>query len=848
MNLSFKVKDDRSFTGVFQTDDYNKGARLEIHDGTASLVVANSHEEDGYDVYVIPEKILKNRWYALKIEVQNHGFVNMSLDGKKYFQVNDQGVAASMSHLVIGRGFDEGRILDGSICNIEVLSGDCSAVMLNLKVINNIHYETYVRFFGNLFVCFFAVIFWRGGLWKGTEIPIRRAIKERQKIWLPVLLLLQAILILHYDAYRTVITGYFLLFILGGALYPLIVPSSVMRQRSTYVIWPVIGMIYLSIIGGYLIGYSVASSYYLIWCFASLVLLLLINVAFNRKKFIISAGILRKDVADIVIYGTVLVTPVVLILIYPVLVTGYMTSVYRVGHDLMQYAKMFEYLVNGGTLSVSKLRAPEFAGMTPGEMNRYADATMSWPLMNYFRWGITFYQVMLGKIAGVRHSYQVAFISIVIPYLLEAGMVYVWLRRVNGFIAVVALSGFMLSAFNVNMLNLWYEGFLGNAYANVLLIWVMMLLAQMMDDEKPGLNIRWQYGALVGFIMAALFLSYGEVLLFIFPVFFLMTIIVEFIVYRKILWSNYLTLAVGGLLGLVIVLPCNYFFDWALLAVRQLLQEGGNGYAQPLWAMPNEILGLSDIYSYLTMDKVGKLMERNPVDFVAGSLLLIVVLFYVIFDLVKDPLRSKVLKFAGMMVIVTSGVLVYLKSPGNNYTYMKMYVLFSPVIVISLVGGVIQWSDNIDKISGARFTRLLVFTSMVIMNGLLYIAQYVRQATVIEKKQMELAEAVKDIDFSSALIIPYNLGNKSIVYTAIMPALWAVPEYWNKKSWGDKPYYRNHYGKKLYLLVEKNAREERVANSDVIFENGYYLVYDTEKRIRDVCLEKKNEVDFDLLK
>ncbi|MCE1274450.1 MAG: hypothetical protein LWW75_08005, partial [Chlorobiales bacterium] len=544
-----------------------------------------------------------------------------------------------------------------------------------------------------------------------------------------------------------------------------------------------------------------------------------------------------------------LVTPVVLVLIYPVLTAGYMTSVYRVGPDMMQYAKMADYLMNGGSLELSRLRAGEFSGMTPGEMNRYADATMSWPLMNYFRWGITFYQVIFAKISGASHSYQVAFISMVIPYLLEAGMVYVWLRRISGFMAVVAFSGFMLSAFNVNLLNLWYEGFLGNAYANVLLLWVVTLHAQMMDDDDANRNVRWEYALLVGFVMAALFLSYGEVLLFVFPLFFFMTITAEFLVYRQVRWNNHFTLAVGGLLGLLTVLPCNYFFDWAVLTVKQLLHEGGNGYAQPLWAMPNEILGLGDIYSYLTIDKAGKLMERTSLDMVLGVLLIVVVAVFVSVDLAKDPRRSKVLKIAALMIMVTSGVLVYLKSPGNNYTYMKVYVLFAPLMAIAFVGGVEQCPRKTEELQVARrLVRLMVFAFPVVLNGVLYVVQYVRQETVIEKKQMELARAAKYIDFTNALIIPYNLGNKRVIYTAIMPALWAVPEFWNKKNWSDKPYYRIHSGKKLYLLAEKERDVTYKVNGNVVFENGAYLIVDTKKCIQDVCSDNKYDVDFDLAK
>ena len=846
LKMSFRVNDDEHYGDLFQTDDYNKGVRFEIRKSDAVFVIANSRKSEGYNVYLIPEKIVKNRWYRLEVEVQDKGYVNISLDGKTIFKVIDDGVSASMARLIIGSGYDAERVFDGEIDKIEVRTGDSLNLLLNLNLLKYLQNETYFRFLGNGIVLVLALVFWRKGRKNDVEKRIIGAVLEKRRILLPFLLVIQVLLMWKLEAYRSAVSGYALLFVMGGVMYPLIVPQGILRLRSIYVIWPVIGMICLSILGGYLIGYSVKSSLYLASCLASVALLLTINAVLNRKRFLLAAEMLRDDFADLVIYGTVLVTPVVLVMISPLLQAGYMTSVYRIGPDLMQYTKMADYLMNGGTLALSKMRAPEFAGMTPGEMNRYADATMSWPLMNYYRWGITFYQVMLGKIIGVNHSYQIVFLSMLTPYLLEAGMVYVWLRKINGFMVVPALLGFVLSAFNVNMLNLWYEGFLGNAYTNVLLILIFMLLALLMDKEHAGLKECSKYLLLVGFVMAALFLSYGEVLLFVLPLFFFMAILAEFLVYRNIRWSNYLTLVVGGLLGLAIVLPCNYVYEWAVLTVNQLLKEGGNGYAQPLWAMPNDILGYGDIYSYLTIDKAGKIMERSVPDILLGLLPMAGVVIFMILDLLKDPRRSRVLKIAGLMIVATAWLLVYLKSPNNNYTYMKVYVLFAPLMVITFLGGVEWWSRKACDWEGTRLIRLLVITLPVILNGLLYVVQYVRQETVIGKEQMALAVHLKGLDFENVLMVPYNLGNHRVIYTAIMPGLWAVPGYWNQKSWGDNPYYRIHTGKKLYLLAEKEESIRYKVKGDVVFEDGSYLIVDTKKSIEDVLTDGKRDCDFDV--
>jgi hypothetical protein len=875
MSMYFRVHNDENYIDLFQTDDYNKGARLEFHNSDAAFIVANSRKSEGYDVYVIPEKIIKNRWYRLEVEVQNKGYVIASLDGKEICNAMDNGVFASMNRLVIGRGFDKDRVFDGDIDKLEVRTGDWPKFMLNLKMFKHFNYEIYIdklvvrtgdlpglllklkqfkhlnyeiyfRLLSNVIILVLALTLW----WKGRKNDVEKrivvAVKEQQRFLIPISLVIQVLLMWRFEAYRSAVSGYAMLFVMGWGIYPLIVPPDIMRLRSIYVIWPVIGMIGLSILGGYLIGYSVDPSFYLALCVTCVLVLLAINVTLNRKRFLLAAGMFKEDVADIVIYGTLLITPVVLVLIYPVLATGFSTSVYRVGPDLMQYTKMVDYLMNGGTLALSKMRASEFAGMTPGDMNRYTDATMSWPLMNYFRWGLTFYQVMIGKITGVSHSYQIAFVSMVVPYLLEAGIVYVWLRKLNGSLAFTAYFGFVLISFNVNMLNLWYEGFLGNAYANVLFLLIIMLLAMMMEKEHTGFRERSAYVLLIGFVMAALFLSYGEVLLLVFPFFSFMVIVAEFLVYRNIRLSNYLILIAGGLLGLAIVWPCNYVYEWAVLTLKQLLQEGGNGYPQPLWAMPHDILGYGDIYSYLTIDKAGKPMERSVLDTLLGLPLVVGLMSFTIFDVMRDQRRSRVLNIAVMMIIATAGLIVYKKSPNNNYTYMKVYVLFAPLLVIAFVSGIERWSRKTVEWEGTRMIRLLVLSLPVILNGLLYVLQYVSQETVIEKKQMVLARHVRGLNFDNVLMVPYNLGVKRVIYTAIMPGMWAVPEYWNQKKWGSNPYYRIHSGKKLYLLAEKEKNVRYNVKGDVVFDDGSYLIVDSKKRVEDVLCDGKPECNFDV--
>ena len=45
---------------------------------------------------------------------------------------------------------------------------------------------------------------------------------------------------------------------------------------------------------------------------------------------------------------------------------------------------MAQFYLDKGTWSLANSRNFEFIGMTAGEINRYADATMSWPVIGYY--------------------------------------------------------------------------------------------------------------------------------------------------------------------------------------------------------------------------------------------------------------------------------------------------------------------------------------------------------------------------------------------------------------------------------------------------------------------------------
>jgi hypothetical protein len=57
-----------------------------------------------------------------------------------------------------------------------------------------------------------------------------------------------------------------------------------------------------------------------------------------------------------------------------------------------------------------------------------------------------------------------------------------------------------------------------------------------------------------------------------------------------------------------------------MISIKQVTEEGGNGYPQPYWASLNEILGLNNIYEAINSFNGGKAIERSRLGIVIASL------------------------------------------------------------------------------------------------------------------------------------------------------------------------------------------------------------------------------------
>ena len=849
LTLRFRIDSTEGHPNLFQTAPLNNGLRIEFGGTSAAIIVADSSLPDKYRAIYLSNAIKIGQWYTLNLEALNQGYVHAQIEGNKAASVASLGMAMDLSKILVGQGFSQDRSFKGSIESITFSKGNAAptAAAIVRRLPNSQH--ELIAVVANLGIVISALICIFIKKINRTIVKVAQYFQELVSknpiATVFALLVLQLALLVALPAYRIVLVTYIFLFLVGINLYLTITPAF-LKERFFYLLFiPFNGLIAVSILGSYFIGFSVAIKYFVPTLIAVTLLGSLLNYKLNNAKFSQLGSELRADFSNSLTFITLIATPLILCLISSVLFSEYTTSPYRIGPDLASYAKMAQYLLDGGTWAEANLRVSEFVGMTPGEINRYSDATMSWPFMYYFRWGLTAFQATVATISFSSHIYEVAFVSMAIPYLFLCGLVLFWLRSRMGLGVAAALLGLLAFALNPNVLNLWYEGFYGNAFALCFFVLIIFIFLQLRKSLPLNKRETVQYLLLISTVVAASLLSYGEGVFFVLPPFLMCVFIVDSIMQRSTHWKPYLLILGGACIGLLIVTPCGFIVQWAILTFKQLSQEGGNGYMQPLWAYPHEILGVSSIYLNATPEVAGHLLPRSTINIIYGVVFSALILYSLVVYFWKRRSENNALYITTVMIVMITAGLVYYKSRGNNYTYMKMYVFFLPVLFITFWSSLVTvYEKHLANICSKNLFFIFLAIPIVI-NGLVYIAHFDNESTLIEREQIALHNETQKINFDNVIMYPVSIQSNRFFYPAILPTPWIIPIYWDEDHWKKKPYFNNFIDDKVYLLFEKETYHLYLTDSkNIIFQNNKYLIVDSGKTLRS-GINKDQSMQFD---
>jgi hypothetical protein len=846
LTLRFRVDDTDGYPNLFQTAPFNYGMRLEVSGSTAAIIVPDSVlAGDGLRVFVLTTRLKKGMWYTLNIEAFNASHIRATLNGALMLNESVPGLAMQTSQILVGGGFDSTRSFRGSIKDISLTKGTTPKSwkfrylgLVKLPASSN----TLILIFS--FFVFLALVR-RVSLTQCRQI-LRSLTNPVPKLIIASLFVAQAFLLFYFLAYRNVVFIFVFLFFIGLNLYLLITPSFFRERFFCFVLIPLSGLLAISIIGSYFIGFNIDIKFLTPTLLIVSCIGYVLSFKFLRADFLEFFSEIKRDYSFVLLVYTLVLTPIILILISPVLILDYSTSPLRVGPDVGSYTKMSQYLLDGGTWSKSLQGIGALAGMSAGEITRYSSDTMSWPFAYYFRWGLTAFQTVVTDITFSKHSFETAFVSMVVPYLLTCGLALIWIRKVVSLSLVVTIFALAAFLFNPNMLNQWYEGFYGSTYAAGFLIPIMYMFSRLRSDDAFTTRDFRRSLAFSSILFAACLFSYAESVLFIFSVLTCFMFIIDITISKSIRWRAYLFIFGSGCLGLIIAIPCGFIFEWMMLAIKQVTEEGGNGYPQPLWALPSEIFGLQNIYLDATIGTAGKALSRTTLGIIL-PLISSICIFYAFFVYFKNERKEEnILYLASIIMIVASVYYVFLKTPDNNYTYMKMYIFHFPILFV------LFWIslNTLSEKHSAVFTLLrmkhqqdlfLLLSILITTNGLLYISKYQQEAIVIEDYRINLHSQTQHINFDNVIMYPPRSDSSWFtMYTAIFSTPWMLPG-----TWKDVPYNADFEGYKVYLFIEKKPNEIiEVQNEYIVFENQYYLILDSGKTVLDGVSKTNRSMNF----
>jgi hypothetical protein len=831
---------------LFQSAPNNFGIRLEQSGRSLALIFSNYTGKEKYSVVQLTNALQVGQLHHVKIEALTKEFIRVDFDGKETL-IQSPDIIFSTEEFLIGSGFDSSRNYSGELMNI-------SFKKINYHSLIGSALRNYPRDISGL-----LTLIGKGGIF--LALVLFFIFKKQRKFlfdplllsrkWIFILLAIQAIVIYGNPSYRYALIVYSYLLLIG--FYPAKFFNSEFLKVHKY-LWlfgPLIGFMILSLVGAYTIAfnYSVNTLFLLpAIFFVPVALMRCIKLRSDKAIIHFQQNLLHVFYGGL-FYLTVIVAPLALILTSPSSYDGVWNFVastpIRVGPDAALYARMAQFLLDGGTWATANLAGPDFIGMKVGEITKYTNATMDWPFLYFYRWGLVTFQSLYVTLNGLDHIYRVAFTSMLIPQLFLGGIIFYWLKEYFSLSLIASIAGSIGIIFNANLLNLWYEGFYGNSYSLCLYAFLYLLVAQAQlwkFDKSPD-SLKQYF--LVSLVLASILVSYGEGLLFVFIPLMGIYLLADLFVRKKINFKLFTMLLGCLVIAIVIVLPCQFIYDWLVISVKQITEEGGNGYPQPYWAALNEILGLNNIYEGINGFNGGNAFERSRLGIIVAALSSALIGLILLLDIKSDKNRYPYLLNISAYVLTAIFVIyIHKVSPLNNYGYMKMYIFLLPLLYVYFFKacyGVGQFPRFGADGHGNHIA--IAICAVMVLNGVSYVVNYQKTSTLISPDHLLSHAKMKNLEVGDKVFSPVLKSKFPNTFPALIGAKW-VTEAWEGKKIEDDSYFKNLLDRKAFLFIEKDGCDRLPdIRRNIFYEDNNFLILDTEKTVRSEIQDGYLKID-----
>ena len=828
---------------IFQTAPFNSGIRIELIGNTLGVVYSDYQKSSGYSAFILQKNLNPNEVHHIKIEALTKEFLRVSVDDHVE-TIKSPYLIFATNEFMIGGGFSPDRTYSGEIRDIK------------FKYIN---YHSWVgsalrhmpRDFGSLLTAitkiglllsvFFYILLRK--LNKGAIIFPKINFRDDKKIF--ILILFQALLISFLPPYRYIFIQYVYLYLAGILLVRIVIPDQINLKEFIWLFAPLVGLILNAVSGAYAIAFGLPIPLFAILPLLPFGILLTLRTLsgdrfINQRIFPSVENILPS------LKALTFLTPIILLCLSPGFDGLDSTTPIRVGPDAALYGFMNQYLMDGGTWSGAVLRLPEFQGMRVGDITKYTNLTMDWPFAYYYRWGLTSFQLSGGFINGFDHAYKFGFASLMLPYLLLGGVVFYWLKEVFKLSTTLSVMGFVGFIFNVNLLNLWFEGFYGNTFS--LCMYGLLYLLVDSLSFRGGLTIKQKIrnSGFLGLLFSAILVSYGEGLLFVLPVLLALHSVINLMLRRAIDLSLYAQLIAGLMIAVLALLPCQFLLDWFLISLKQVTEEGGNGYPQPYWAFLSEILGLSNIYQNINASNGGIAMTYSTKQFILTIFSTLALLAITLFNFLRNRAYCT-LGFSAYLLTAIFLYYIYRSSPLNNYAYMKMYAFMLPILFVYFWVAIAYLAKvNVSFIAGRLNIIALSLVATMVLNGLAYIATYESTSKKVRIEYTIDHPFLSNLNLKNAVMFPIGGSLYPYLLPAILHTTWLTGG-WENQSIKGGEYLSNFINRNIYFFIEKDACSEyKFSAKNLIYDGTSFLVIDSGMLVKN--LVNSERVDMSQIK
>jgi hypothetical protein len=835
-NFTFKGNYKNTPQNIFQTAPFNSGIRLELIGNTLGVVYSDYQKSSGYSLLILKINLNLNEVHHIKIEALSKEFLRISVDDHVE-TIKSPYLIFATNEFLIGGGFSPDRTYSGEIGDIK------------FKYVN---YHSWVgsalRHMPRDFASLLTVIAKLGLLLSVFLYLLLRKLDIKSinfpKIYVSnnkqicVLTLLQVLLIYFLPPYKYILFYYVYLYLVGILLVRVVTPASINLNCFTWLFAPLVGLMLNAFSGAYAIAFDLPMPFFAILPLLPFCVLLSLRVL-SRDRFI--GQQIFPSVGNILICLKALtfLTPIILLCLWPGLDGFNSTTPIRVGPDAALYGFMNQYLLDGGTWSGAVLRLPEFQDMRVGDITKFTNLTMDWPFAYYYRWGLASFQVTGSVINGIDHAYRFGFASLMLPYLLLGGIVFYWLKEVFKLSSALSIIGFVGFIFNVNLLNLWFEGFYGNTFSLCMYGLLYLLIDSLSFRDGLSIKQKIRNSIFLGFLFSAILASYGEGLLFVLPVLMVLHGVLNLMLRRAIDISLYAQLLAGLMIAVLALLPCQFLLDWFLISLKQVTEEGGNGYPQPYWAFLSEILGLSNIYQNINATNGGASMNYSTKQFILAILSTLALLSIVLYKFI----RNRAFFTLGLSAYLLTALFlcyVFKSSPLNNYAYMKMYAFMLPILFVYFWSSVAYLpKSSLSFIKGYSNIIALCLAATMVMNGVAYIATYESTAKKVNIKFTLDHKPLFNLNLENAVMFPIGSSLYPYMLPALLNATW-LTDGWDNQSIKNGEYLSKFKNRKIYFFIEKDACSEyKFSAKDLIYDGASFMVLDSGILMKNLVHSEK---------